>query len=321
MYSVSDYGAMIADPVRMNAYALALARSVRPGDVVVDVGCGTGILSLIACKLGARRVYAIEPSPCIEFARRCAAKNGFADRITFFESRSTEVELPEMADVLVSDLRGSTPLSGSHLSATADARARLLKRGGIQIPLRDRLIIAPVEIPALYASITSGSSFGELDLSPCLEVVVNAQHVDAVAPLQPHNLLAAPEQWATLDYVNMGEPRVSGRASFEVSRSGVFHGFGGWFAAELADGIGYANSPFLAPMIYARTLLLSPDPVAVSAGDRVTVAIFASEHAREGVAVGWSTTIESGSRTRAQFKQSTLSATPIGRALGRLREP
>ena len=71
-YSVADYGKMIADSVRMDAYAAALERVVKPGSVVLDIGTGTGIAALIACRLGARRVFAVEPSSVIEVARQAA---------------------------------------------------------------------------------------------------------------------------------------------------------------------------------------------------------------------------------------------------------
>ena len=60
MYSIADYGAMIADDVRMGAFVRALRQAIKPGAVVIDIGTGTGIFALLACRFGARRVYAIE---------------------------------------------------------------------------------------------------------------------------------------------------------------------------------------------------------------------------------------------------------------------
>src|SRR5262245_35616238 len=106
MYSVPDDGQMIGDRVRTDAYADALRRAVCPGAVVLDIGTGPGLWAMLACKAGARRVYALESSPIIQLARENARVNGFAERIELIEALSTQVTLPEKADVIVSDLRG-----------------------------------------------------------------------------------------------------------------------------------------------------------------------------------------------------------------------
>src|ERR1041385_848678 len=151
MYSVSSYGEMIADTPRMNAYVTALRRTVKADSVVVDLGCGPGLFALLACKMGARRVYAIEPDNVIEVARQAAIANGYQDRIVCLQDYSTRVTLPEKADVMISDLRGILPWFAQHIPAIADARRRLLKPGGILISQKDFLWAAIVEAPEEYA--------------------------------------------------------------------------------------------------------------------------------------------------------------------------
>jgi protein arginine N-methyltransferase 1 len=116
-----------------------LQRVVRPDAVVLDLGVGTGIFALLACQMGARRVYAIEPDDSIQVARDLAAANGCADRMEFFQALSTQVNLPEQADVIVSDIRRPLPLFGLPLPAIIDARRRLLAPGGVLIPRTDTL--------------------------------------------------------------------------------------------------------------------------------------------------------------------------------------
>jgi type I protein arginine methyltransferase len=77
MYTISQFGNMYVNKARMDAYAAALRDAVTPNSVVLDIGAGTGIFALLACRYGARRVYAIEPDDAINLAREVAAANGY----------------------------------------------------------------------------------------------------------------------------------------------------------------------------------------------------------------------------------------------------
>ena len=145
MFSIRDYGDMIADKVRLDPYTYALKAKIGPNSVVLDIGTGAGIHALLACKFGARKVYAIEPNDAIHLARELAQANGFADRIEFIQDISTHVTLPERADVIVSDLRGVLPLYGQHIPSIIDARQRHLAPGGTLIPPRDTVWASLVE--------------------------------------------------------------------------------------------------------------------------------------------------------------------------------
>ena len=151
-YTVADYGAMIVDPVRMDRYVRALEQAIKPGGIVIDIGTGTGIFALLACRLGARRVYAIEPEDVIQVAREIAAANGCADRIEFVQAMSTRVTLPERADVIVSDLTGALPWFAHHIPSIIDARRRLLAPGGVLIPRRDAAWAAIVTVGAALSA-------------------------------------------------------------------------------------------------------------------------------------------------------------------------
>src|SRR6266852_9781320 len=139
VYSLAAFGRMITDNLRTDAYAEALKREIKVGDVVADIGTGPRILALIACRFGARRVYAFEPSGVIELAREIAAANGFADRIEFIPKISTESSLPEPANVIASDLHGILPFFGKGLISIIDARKRFLAPNGRLIPACETL--------------------------------------------------------------------------------------------------------------------------------------------------------------------------------------
>src|ERR1041384_5526616 len=153
MYSVQFYGQMLAGTSRMDAYTGALRRAVKPDSVVMDLGCVPGVFALLACKLGARRGYAVEPENIVGLAREAAAANGFSDRIEFFEKLSTEITLPEPATIIISDLRGVLPWFEQNFHSIIDARERLLAPRGVLIPHRDILWASVVEAPEQYKEI------------------------------------------------------------------------------------------------------------------------------------------------------------------------
>ena len=165
MYTITEYAGMLSDRIRMDAYTRALRESISPGCVVLDIGTGTGVFALLACKLGAERVYAVEPTDAIYLAAEIAKANGYGERVVFLQNESEQVELPEQADVIISDLRGVLPLNERHLPAIMDARGRLLADRGKLIPVSDVMWVAVVEAPDLYRRhVTSWDESSDFDM-------------------------------------------------------------------------------------------------------------------------------------------------------------
>ncbi len=268
MYSVAAYGKMILDAPRMDAYIRALRQAVRPGFVVVDLGCGPGLFALIACQLGARRVFAIEPNDAIQVGRDAAREHGFSDRIEFIQELSTNTTLPERADVVVSDLRGILPWFGHHIEAIVDARSRFLAPEGILIPRRDRLWAAIVEVPERYEEIVKPWSYNGLTLSSARNLAVNTWSKIRV---KRESLLGQPVCWHELDYRTMEEVNFRKDISFTANRRGTAHGLVVWFDAELFDGIGFSNAPGAEELIYGQAFFPFKVPFALANGDRVDV--------------------------------------------------
>src|SRR3954447_19016869 len=99
-YSLASYAGMLGDATRVPAYLQAMERAIQPGSVVLDLGAGFGYFSLIACQLGAARVYAIEPADSVSLLPELARLNGCADRIVALRDLSTRVTLPERVNVV-----------------------------------------------------------------------------------------------------------------------------------------------------------------------------------------------------------------------------
>ncbi|MGI8704729.1 MAG: 50S ribosomal protein L11 methyltransferase [Sphingomicrobium sp.] len=275
MYSAADYGRMIADRARVAAYTEALRRAVRPGCVVLDIGTGTGFFAMLACRLGARKVYAIEPDNVILLAREAARTNGYADRIEFIQDLSTRVELPERVDVIVSDLRSVLPWFQQHIASIIDARERLLAPGGVLIPERDTLWAAVVEMPEVYADHVAHQpedTWG-FDMSAARRSGAN---VHTKARAKPEQLLTEPRQWATLHYSAVKVSNVDAQINWTVARSGTAHGFVAWFDTILTEDVGFSNAPGGEPLLYGNAFFPWQEPVAVVRGDAIEVSLRAN---------------------------------------------
>ena len=131
-----EHARMLHDDRRTSDYVAALSQAVRPGDVVLDIGTGSGVLAIAAARAGAKQVYAVEASDIAEAAERVFALNDMGDRITLVAAWSREIELPEPADLLVSEVIGNEPFEEEILETTLDARRRLLKPGRAADPER-----------------------------------------------------------------------------------------------------------------------------------------------------------------------------------------
>jgi len=307
MYDLGHYGSMLADRVRMEPYERALRQTVRPGMVVLEIGTGPGILAILACRLGAKRVYAVEPNPVIHLARQIAAANHCADKIEFIEDVSTRVTSPIQADLIVSDLRGMLPLLQDHIPSIADARHRFLAPGGTLIGRKDRLWVAVVEAPEPYAGLVNPWEHNLLDedLSVARRMIVNEVHR---VRLTPDQLMTSPLLWATLDYTRIEDPDVQGKLSWTANRDGTGHGIVIWFDADLVEGVGFSTCPGSPEKVYGLMFLPWEEPVPLVAGQMVTVDLHAKLIEKDYF-WRWDTRIESASRPgeiAAKFDQSVL---------------
>src|SRR5437016_14582775 len=131
---LSVHKEMIYDDVRTSAYSEAIASVVQPGDVVLDLGTGTGLLAFLAIRAGASKVFAIEKTSIIEVARANARKMGIDHKIEFISADSRVVNLSEKWDVIVSEVIGHLVVEENMLDSIIDARHRFLKPGGKLVP-------------------------------------------------------------------------------------------------------------------------------------------------------------------------------------------
>ncbi|CAH9086025.1 unnamed protein product [Cuscuta epithymum] len=153
---------MLQDYVRTGTYYAAVIenRSDFHGRVVVDVGAGSGILSLFAAQAGAKHVYAVEASEMAEYAQKLIAGNPLlAERITVIKGKVEDVELPEKADILISEPMGTLLVNERMLESYVIARDRFLGPNGKMFPSVGRIHMAPFTDEYLYLEIANKAVF------------------------------------------------------------------------------------------------------------------------------------------------------------------
>ena len=140
---------ILGDRSRTATLISGIEQLVHPGDVVLDLGTGTGVLAAACVRAGASRVYAIEETTAAEFAQSFWTRNGVSDFITLVRGRSTRTSLPERCDVVVSELLDAGIFNEEILECTLDARQRFLKADARHLVENVALFAVPIRTPAL----------------------------------------------------------------------------------------------------------------------------------------------------------------------------
>ncbi|EEH20217.1 hypothetical protein PABG_02476 [Paracoccidioides brasiliensis Pb03] len=152
-YSYNDiHESMLKDSVRTDAYRDFIYdnKGLFKDKVVLDVGCGTGILSMFCAKAGAKMVIAVDNSDIIDRAREIVYDNGFGDVIKCIRGKIEEVQLPvPQVDIIVSEWMGYCLLFEAMFDSVIWARDRYLAPDGLMVPSHATLQIAPLAGPDL----------------------------------------------------------------------------------------------------------------------------------------------------------------------------
>jgi Arginine methyltransferase oligomerization subdomain/Ribosomal protein L11 methyltransferase (PrmA) len=299
---IDEHRLYLSDRERLCAYERALAETIHPGDVVVDLASGTGILGMLACRAGAARVYAIEADGIAGLAREIARANGLGDRIVVVKEHSTLAALPERADVLVSDQIGRFGLEASIVELFADARRRLLKPDARLVPGAIDLFVAPVQSPRLHRRLHFWSRRpAGFEYAPAGAVAANTGYP---ARYTPEQILGPASRLMTVDLSGDVADTLTARTSLRAAASGSLHGIGGWFSARLSPTVTMTNAPGAAHRIRRRQVFFPIDrAVAIAEGDEVEVRM---QFRPADLLYAWEVTVRPGSASPIAFRHSTL---------------
>ena len=268
MYAeIEVHRTMICDRVRTDAFRRAITAVVRPGDIVLDVGAGSGILSMFAARAGAARVYAVERTTVAVLAQELAAANGVGEIVQLIHDDIMDVELPEPVDVIVSEWLGGFGIDEGMLAPVIAARDRWLKPGGVMVPrsvtawtalVHDRYLGETVEF-------LRDNPYG-LRLEGLVEMTVNEisysgtfRHLTAGDTRSEPGLL-----WTTdADLISLTQAHAPHEAEtlLHVRDHGTANALALWFSADLAPGISLSVGPGDPPTHWGMTTAPLRSPV------------------------------------------------------------
>lgn len=242
---------MLNDRDRTSRPLAAIRETVRPGDIVLDIGTGTGVLAVAAARAGADHVYAIEATSIAGAARTTFEANGLSDRITLIEGWSTQIDLPERADVLVSEILGDDALGERVLEVALDARKRLLKRLARFVPGRIRVLGLPVTVPkeklnrSLFTieATQNWQSWYGIQFGPLVEISRKYPPSIFVKPTTTSDwtFLAEPVLLSEIDLTSFSETAIE--TEVLAVAKGTLNGFVFFFETELSRGNWLSTHP------------------------------------------------------------------------------
>jgi len=240
---------MLADEQRNLAYEAAIARAVPGRACVLDIGTGSGLLSLLAVRHGAKQVFACEANPLIaQAAREIVARNHASDKIRVITKRSTELQpdsdLPQPADLVVSEILDAGLLGEGVLPTLRDALARLAERDAKVIPGRAEIFCQALALPELR-HVNPVRRIAGFDLSPFDRFRSRAGHASLRLDQAVHQVLSAPFPVAQIDFHHPPDwqrPRQD-TLTCAITRDGTLQAFALWFDLWLDDATCVTTAP------------------------------------------------------------------------------
>lgn len=296
---------MLADKVRMGSYRRAIRATVKKGDIVCDIGTGSGILAYFALQAGAQMVFAIEQGDVIEDAKRIAKHNGLGDKIIFINKRSDTAKLPAKVDVITSEFIGYFGLEENLNKFLIDARRRFLKRGGRMIPAWLELYLAPVESGKLGNEFIDfwRKDFYGCDYSPVRKYAASQRYVTDCSGKM---LFLSPASCVShIDYYKIDKVPAVFRKKFRAARGGMFNGFVGFFKAGLTSGVVISTSPGKPLTHWKQVFFPLEGAVKIRKGDEIYCEVKAIPQ-RNNMFWEWNTRIDRNGIEIKKYSQSNL---------------
>lgn len=270
---------MLNDQARNDAFEMAIRQAVEargPDARVLDIGAGSGLLSMMAARAGAKNVVCCESVGVIaQTAEKIVAANGYADRVRVIAKSSGKLvvgeDIDDRADILISEILSSDLLSEHVLSTFEDAHARLVREDATIVPraVTARGCLIESDVLAKYAFVNSVSGF---DVSPFTALA--AQRLPVHGKVTAWRRLSGDHDLVHIDLTAKRHEAGTSRISISVTADGVAVGVMQWMRVDVAEGIEFVNSPDeYCDGGWLQLLHTFPHPMKVCAGERFEIEV------------------------------------------------
>ncbi|MEO7732009.1 MAG: 50S ribosomal protein L11 methyltransferase [Kofleriaceae bacterium] len=281
--------AMLNDRDRNRAFAEAIVHSNVRGKTVLDIGAGTGLLSMLAAKHGAAHVYACEMvAPVADKAVEIIAANGYADKVTLIPKISHDIrigaDMPQRAEVLISETIDCGFVGEGFLSSLRHAKSELLTPNATLVPRRFTLEGALLESSDVFGLNRIDEVEG-FDLGGFNELATRGYFPVRLNTWR-HRLMSAPSRLLGLDLASYAFTPVSETLELTANTTGVVHGVVFWFDVELVAGIRLSNTPCTGASHWMQAFTCFERPIAVAKGDQIVLDLSFSQSAVDITYVG-----------------------------------
>ncbi|KAL1301891.1 hypothetical protein AAFC00_006071 [Neodothiora populina] len=267
---------MLKDDVRTRSYRDAIYnnRHLFKDKVVLDVGCGTSILSMFAVKAGAKHVIGVDMSTIIDKAKEIVEVNGMSDKITLLQGKMEDVVLPfPEVDIIISEWMGYFLLYESMLDTVLWARDRYLKKGGLIFPDKATIFAAGIE-DGEYKEEKIGfwDNVWGFDYSPLKHTALTEPLVDTV---DMKAVVTDPAPILTLDLYTVTVADLAFNTAFKlnVRRTDYVHALIAWFDIEFSachKPVKFSTGPHTKYTHWKQTVFYLKDAITVEAGEQMS---------------------------------------------------